>query len=200
MKKKKKGKWSRSVVSDSLRPHGLQPARLLHPWDFPTGVGCHRLQSFIMQVRPRPYTTGMVGREHDARSALLCSQHITDWAQPSAFSRNTAPKSSSPSASPERLRLTPQETPTPHPWYHVYGTTTRMWSQDDPHLDSHVPSWAWHREPATILTVGKFWNKQLTPQKKIFSSQANSQSGAFNNTSSSNCGLSWPHHLPCWTA
>ena len=23
-----------SVVSDSLRPHGLQPARLLCPWDF----------------------------------------------------------------------------------------------------------------------------------------------------------------------
>ena len=39
-------KWSRSVVSDSSRPHGLQPTRLLHPWDFPgksTGVGCHRL-------------------------------------------------------------------------------------------------------------------------------------------------------------
>ena len=33
-----------SVVSDSLQPHGLYPARLLHPWDFPdkdTGVGCH---------------------------------------------------------------------------------------------------------------------------------------------------------------
>ena len=29
-----------------LQPHGLQPARLLHPWDFPdknTGVGCHFL-------------------------------------------------------------------------------------------------------------------------------------------------------------
>ena len=41
-----KWKWSRSVVSDSLRPHGLQPTRLLHPWDFPgksTGVGCHCL-------------------------------------------------------------------------------------------------------------------------------------------------------------
>ena len=24
-----------SVVSDSLRPHGLEPARLLCPWDFP---------------------------------------------------------------------------------------------------------------------------------------------------------------------
>ena len=38
----KKWKWSRSVVSDCSRPHGLQPTRLLHPWDFPnksTGVG-----------------------------------------------------------------------------------------------------------------------------------------------------------------
>ena len=41
-----KWKWSRSVVSDSSRPHGLQPTRLLCPWDFPsksTGVGCHCL-------------------------------------------------------------------------------------------------------------------------------------------------------------
>ena len=41
-----KWKWSRSVVSDPQRPHGLQPCRLLHPWDFPgksTGVGCHCL-------------------------------------------------------------------------------------------------------------------------------------------------------------
>ena len=41
-----KWKWSRSVVSDSSRPHGLQPTRLLHQWDFPgksTGVGCHCL-------------------------------------------------------------------------------------------------------------------------------------------------------------
>ena len=33
-----------SVMSDSLRPRGLQPARLLCPWDSPgknTGVGCH---------------------------------------------------------------------------------------------------------------------------------------------------------------
>ena len=30
-----KWKWSRSVVSDSSGPHGLQPTRLLHPWDFP---------------------------------------------------------------------------------------------------------------------------------------------------------------------
>ena len=37
-------KWRCSVVSDSLWPHGLQPTRLLCPWDLPgnsTGVGCH---------------------------------------------------------------------------------------------------------------------------------------------------------------
>ena len=41
-----KWKWSPSVVSDSERPHGLQPTRLLRPRDFPgksTGVGSHCL-------------------------------------------------------------------------------------------------------------------------------------------------------------
>ena len=43
---KGKGKGSRSVVSDSLRPHGLQLTRFLRPWDPPgksIGVGCHHL-------------------------------------------------------------------------------------------------------------------------------------------------------------
>jgi len=45
-----KWKWSPSVVSASSWPHGLQPTRLLHPWDFPgksTGVGCHCLLQTI---------------------------------------------------------------------------------------------------------------------------------------------------------
>ena len=44
--KSEKWKWSRSVVSNSQRPHGLQPTRLLHPWELPgksTGVGHHGL-------------------------------------------------------------------------------------------------------------------------------------------------------------
>ena len=43
MHESEKWKWSRSVMSDSSWPHGLQPTRLLHPWDFPgksTGVDC----------------------------------------------------------------------------------------------------------------------------------------------------------------
>ena len=41
---------NRSVISDSLGPHGLQPARLLCPRDFPgknTGVGNHSLLQAI---------------------------------------------------------------------------------------------------------------------------------------------------------
>ena len=46
MHESERWKWSCLVVSDSLWPHGLQPTRLLRPWDFPgktTGVGCHCL-------------------------------------------------------------------------------------------------------------------------------------------------------------
>jgi len=41
-------------MSDSLWPHGLQPTRLLHPWNPPgksTGVGCH----FLLQKVGHPY-------------------------------------------------------------------------------------------------------------------------------------------------
>ena len=43
-------------MSDSSRPQGLQPTRLLRPWDFPgksTGVGCHCLR---VQFFATPWT------------------------------------------------------------------------------------------------------------------------------------------------
>ena len=43
-----------SVVCDSWQPHGLQPAKLLSPWDFPgknTGVGCHFLLQGIFSTQ-----------------------------------------------------------------------------------------------------------------------------------------------------
>ena len=63
-----KWKWSRSVVSDSLRPHRLYPTRLPCPWDFPgisTGVDCHFLLQGIfptqgsnqrLRIAGRPFT------------------------------------------------------------------------------------------------------------------------------------------------
>ena len=44
-------------MSDSSRPHGLQPTRLLGPWDFPgksTGVGCHCLLHHRCTHVPNP--------------------------------------------------------------------------------------------------------------------------------------------------
>ena len=56
MHESEKWKWSRSVVSDSSRPRGLQPTRLLRPWDFldkSTGVGCHCLLWCTSVVGPK---------------------------------------------------------------------------------------------------------------------------------------------------
>ena len=60
------------VVSDSLRPHGLQPARLLRPWDFPgksTRVGCH----FLLQ-RIFPTQASNLGLPH-CRQTLYSLNH-----------------------------------------------------------------------------------------------------------------------------
>ena len=52
-----KVKVNHSVMSDSSRPHRLQPTSLLRPWDFPgksTGVGCHCLLCGNPEMQPLP--------------------------------------------------------------------------------------------------------------------------------------------------
>ena len=49
-----------SVMSNSSRPHGLQPIRLFRPWDSPgknPGVGCH----FLLQTEKRAKRKGVKG-------------------------------------------------------------------------------------------------------------------------------------------
>ena len=56
MHESEKWKWSHSVVSDPQRPHGLQPTRLLRPWDFPgksTAVGCHTCKMKMASIFQR---------------------------------------------------------------------------------------------------------------------------------------------------
>ena len=70
--KSEKWKWSRSDVSDSLRPHGLQPTRLLHPWDFPgksTGVGCHRLSVQFSSLQFSRSVVSDSSRPHESQHA-----------------------------------------------------------------------------------------------------------------------------------
>ena len=60
---REKRRGSRSVVSNSSRPHGLQPTRLLHPWDFPgksTGVGCQEWNAKVGS-QELPGVTGKFG-------------------------------------------------------------------------------------------------------------------------------------------
>ena len=65
-------------MSDSSQPHGLQPARLLHPWEFPgkgTGVGCHCL------LRPQVLIPSKYPPHQAPSGGLLldnpiCNRHI----------------------------------------------------------------------------------------------------------------------------
>ena len=65
----KQSKWSRSVVSDSLRPHRLQPIRLLRPWrifqarvlewiaiSFSRGSSLLRNRTWVSRIAGRRFT------------------------------------------------------------------------------------------------------------------------------------------------
>ena len=56
-------------MSNSVRPHGLQPTRLLRPWDSPgknTGVGCH----FLLQC---------MKVKSESEVAQSCLTLVTPW-------------------------------------------------------------------------------------------------------------------------
>ena len=81
MHESEKWKWIRSVVSDSLRPHRLQPTRLLRPWDFPgksTGVGCHCLLRFWSWLVLKHSGTFLEGADQN----LPITEHFPDPCQP----------------------------------------------------------------------------------------------------------------------
>ena len=64
---KEKWKWSCSIVSNPQQPHGLQPTRLLRPWDFPgrsTWVGCHRLLTEPPQSSANTVNIGLTTYYH----------------------------------------------------------------------------------------------------------------------------------------
>ena len=71
MDESEKWKVSRSVMSDSQGPHGLQPTRLLSPWDFlgkSTGVGCHPL----LWSQATAWQTSKHSKSH-----LQCRRHVS---------------------------------------------------------------------------------------------------------------------------
>ena len=78
MHESEKWKGSHSVVSDSSRPHGPQPTRLLCPWDFPgksPGVGCHRLLRVESQLSTNKCCL-LVDSSYNYMLAMIASQQL----------------------------------------------------------------------------------------------------------------------------
>ena len=73
---------SRSVMSDSLQPHGLSPARLLCPWNSPgknTGVGSHALLQGNLPdpgIEPGSLTLQADSLPSEPRGSLYCYSSI----------------------------------------------------------------------------------------------------------------------------
>ena len=80
--------FSCSVMSDSLQPHGLKPAKLLCPWDFPgrnTGLGCHALlREIFLTQGSNPcllhWEAGSLPLSHQG-SPLYSSTESNSWQQ-----------------------------------------------------------------------------------------------------------------------
>ena len=71
-------RWSRSVMSDSLRPHGL-----LHPWNSPgknTGVDCHfLLQGIFLTQGSNPGLLHIVGRRFNLWATREANAESLSW-------------------------------------------------------------------------------------------------------------------------
>ena len=111
---------SRSVMSNSLQPHGLQPTWLLCPWDSPgtnTGVGCHSLLQGIFLTQE-----SNLGIPH-CRPILYHLSHQESFGG-SLFEKTSSAASAKPTrkcpwmstGSCPRARGLLLHTPRPHPW------------------------------------------------------------------------------------
>ena len=78
---------SHSVMSDSLQPHGLQPTRILCPWDSlgkDTGVGCHALLqgiSLTERLNPSllPCRQILYHLSHPGSPYISCTQYFLSF-------------------------------------------------------------------------------------------------------------------------
>ena len=104
-------------MSDSSRPHGLQPTRLFGPWDFPgknTGVGCHCLLQTKCRVPGNyHYAFEAIGSHAGWSTSLAespCSSRSFTQVLP-----NQAPASQTNSTTPPENKITVTLSPSPPP-------------------------------------------------------------------------------------
>ena len=118
------------VTSNSLRPHGLQPARLLCPWDFlgkNTGVVCY----FLLQTLPDPgiklvslalaggfFTTAPPGKTRSSFGAFPQVSQVCTWLN--AFANILCGPG---------FHSYPTKSPIPTPWCLLQALLTSIWDE-----------------------------------------------------------------------
>ena len=86
-----------SVMSDSVQPHGLQPAQKLCPWNSPgknTGVGCHALfQRMSLTQGPNPCLLSLLNWQVGSLPLVPPGKPVCDYLciQISSFCKDTTP-------------------------------------------------------------------------------------------------------------
>ena len=87
---------SRSVVSDSLQPYGLWPARLLCPWNSPgknTGVGCQSLLQGIFPTQgSNPAFPHSLGCKNLKENIFQPSLEVAKSPMQQSWLRNNVPR------------------------------------------------------------------------------------------------------------
>ena len=69
-------------------PHGLQPTRLLRPWDFPgksTGVGCHCLLWLVKRTPHKTLETNSELSGAQCNSLLYTCSYYNQWGRKISF-------------------------------------------------------------------------------------------------------------------
>ena len=80
MHESEKWKWSRWVVSDSSRPHGRQPTRLLHPWDYMHHKQVAQWQRILLPMQETQFRS--LGREDPLEEEVAAHSSILAWRIP----------------------------------------------------------------------------------------------------------------------
>ena len=142
---------SQSVVSDSVRPHRLQPTRLPRPWDSPgknTGVGCQFLLQ-CMKVKSEKWKwTRTVVSESSLPDGLQPTRLLLPWDLPGTSTGVGAIAFSGGHGNP--LQYSYLENPVERGawWAGVHGIT-KTWTQ----LSIHTHA-IWHNTKNTFMIVG----------------------------------------------
>ena len=151
------GMLSCSVVSDSMWPHGLQPTRLLCPWDLPgksTRLGCHALFQGSSQPRDGTHVSNAGG--FFTTGATWGATKIHVWTTPNPPLRRLGEP---------RSEQQPQRT-MPNPTLHRLGKPRSeqqpQWQQPPCILQKAKRGALWQQQPP-----GEIFKQEATDQAKI---------------------------------